>query len=134
MAENTDKDKKAENDSKYSGLYYVSSEYDYKMFTEIQEIIDTPGNKCNYVRVIKAKKYLFNWIMGKTKDINEKSSLKTRIYMILHNMNEIPKCKTCGRDFNVDIVNRTSGFSVFCGPACANRNKDIRQKIANTNT
>ena len=58
MAKNTDKDKKVENDSKYSGLYYVSSEYDYKMFTEIQEIIDNPGNKCNYVRAIKAKKYL----------------------------------------------------------------------------
>ena len=55
MAENTDKDKKTENDSKYSGLYYISSEYDYKMFTEIQEIIDNPGNKCNYVRAIKAK-------------------------------------------------------------------------------
>ena len=83
---------------------------------------------------IKAKKYLLDWIMDKTKGINEKSSFKTRIYMILHNMNEIPKCKTCGKDFNVDIVNRTSGFSVFCGPACVNRDKDIRRKIANTNT
>lgn len=104
------------------------------MFAEVQEIIDSPGNKYNYVRAIKAKKHLFDWIIDKTKNINEKSGLKTRIYMILNNIREIPKCKTCGRDFNVDIINRTSGFSVFCGPACANRDKDVRRKIASTNS
>lgn len=62
--------------------------------------------------------------MEKTKHIKNESSLKTRIYMILNNIKIIPVCKTCGKDFNINIINSTVGFSKFCGPKCANLDKD----------
>jgi hypothetical protein len=83
-----------------------------------------PGNKFNYVRVIKTNKKLIKWIMTKTNHINPNSNLKTRIYMILNNIKIIPACKTCGKDFNINIINSTVGFSKFCGPKCANLDKD----------
>ena len=107
MAENTCKNQMAENSSKHTESYYVTDSEDREFFQQIESIANKYENRFNYVRVIKSRPPLLKWIMDKTRRINSASNLKTRIYMVLNDISEIPKCETCGKDFNVNIVDRT---------------------------
>lgn len=53
--------------------------------------------------------------------------------MILNNIKNIPVCLTCGKDFNVNIINNTKGFNSFCSAVCAGKNKVVREKTKQTN-
>jgi hypothetical protein len=54
--------------------------------------------------------------------------LKTRIYCILNDIYELPKCRTCGKEITVDIQNMKSGFKKYCSPKCATLNIDVSLK------
>ena len=70
-----------------------------KFFSRIMYILD--NNKFNYSHMIKGKnnKELYNWLMEKTNHITDPNiNVSTRLYMLIHDIHDIPKCKTCGKE------------------------------------
>lgn len=62
---------------------------------------------------------------------NDSKSLKETIIRIKSNINERPKCKTCGKE--VKFVNSSNTiFNTYCCPRCEMLDKDVINKSKNT--
>lgn len=64
-------------------------------------------------------------------DIYPKVPLRSRAYVIKHNINQqtLPKCPCCDNYSALNITNPELGFRTYCGPKCSRSNKTINKKI-----
>jgi len=58
--------------------------------------------------------------------------LKTRIFCILHDIHEFPKCKTCGKTIIDNVLSIYEGFRIHCCVKCASSDPDVLSKISET--
>lgn len=65
-----------------------------------------------------------------TSFLSENEKLSTRVYCILNDINEIPKCY-CGNP--VSFKQYSKGFQTFCSSKCAANSKEKKDKIIKTN-
>lgn len=101
------------------------------MLEALDEIMSKPGNRFNYMRVVRKNKALSEWIESATA-FSAGSSFKTRIYLVVNGLAEIPKCPTCGATCGPDIISNTAGFRRYCGPKCAIADDAVRKKKEKT--
>lgn len=101
------------------------------MFEALCEIMSKPGNRFNYARAVKKNKALSEWIESATA-FSAGSSFKTRIYLVVNGLAEIPKCPTCGATCGPDIISNSAGFRTYCGPKCAIADDAVRKKKEKT--
>ena len=73
-----------------------------------------------------------NYIEGVTGFLPNNSPWSERINCILNNINEIPKCKTCGCN-NSYQGSLYLGYTKFCSMRCLSLNDEIQDKIKKTN-
>ena len=84
---------------------------------EIKSIVD--NSKYGYLAIIKTKLHLIQYINNKTKFLADPYfKLSTKIYCVLNNISEFPKCKTCGKEIRKNIRNIVIGFNMFCSFKC----------------
>ena len=99
----------------------------------------------NYIRFLKSKKYR-NKYENYIDKINELTpalqdpyyKLQTKIYWILHDIHDFPKChcEGCHNVITRNVVSAIAGYSgtgLFCSNSCAQKSqmhKDKMQKIA----
>lgn len=57
--------------------------------------------------------------------------IKESLYMFYNDIKTKPLCKSCGKPVKFHGYNK--GYSEFCCPKCAQNNKEVRQKLKNTN-
>lgn len=77
---------------------------------------------------------LLQWIFKSTPKLSELQSLNTRIYWILHGIQEFKQCKNCGK--NLDDKNVRSIYEgyvhEFCSDSCAASYQETKDKKAQT--
>lgn len=64
------------------------------------------------------------------KKIDDRYTFKEKIYILYYNI-DVPRCKSCGN--KVDLISFNKGFHTFCCTTCAINDKEIRDKIKQTN-
>lgn len=100
------------------------------------------NNNKNYVN-------LKNSIISETNYLDENSTISERIYHIVNDLHEIPKCENC-KESHAKFRNFKAGYSKFCSIKCSaiknreqtrqtnietyrNRKEEIQEKIKKTN-
>ncbi len=58
-------------------------------------------------------------------------NLNERLYHIINDLYDIPKCKICNQ--NVRFVNYTKGYSIYCNSKCSYKDYDVIEKRKRTN-
>ena len=113
-------------------------QYDEKLDEEILSIFKK-YQKCPGM-VIKARKYLVDYIFKNTDIFDEKEiSLTTRAFHTIFHKNERPVCLTCGKEFySANCKNKLAkswreSFSKFCSPHCGQINEEVKNKLKKTN-
>ena len=61
-----------------------------------------------------------------------KFDYKTSLYLYLHDMDDVEKCKVCNKDLSLS-KSFGAGFPTFCSIKCANKDKDRIEQIKQTN-
>lgn len=79
---------------------------------------------------------LREWIVSSTTMMNPKiHNMKTRIYWLLNDMKEFPKCAYCGRVMDdKNVMNVVKGFHNTCSVKCAGNMEGRIEKIKHTCT
>lgn len=114
------------------------NKYEEKNKAYFDEIIDiVNSNPVQYSNIIRGKKYLIEWINSVLPLLNDKKyELRTKVYWIINNIENFPKCKNyniCHNDFsNRNIRGLKIGYGTFCSSKCTNSDKDHNEKIINT--
>lgn len=124
------KDKTSCDNCENSKFHYKFDEHDKEIFSRIMDILN--NNKFNYSHMIKGKnnKELYNWLMEKTKHITDPNiNVSTRLYMLIHDIHDIPRCKTCGNEIGKNVININEGFVQYCNTKCSMNDIKIREKI-----
>jgi len=84
---------------------------------------------------LNIKKYYldkYQQIINETHYLPEKCKFTERLYHIINNLYEIPKCKECGKNYTKFLsINRK--YREFCTIKCAINNKEVRDKIKQSN-
>lgn len=75
-------------------------------------------------------RYLYDYIMEMTKDFPD-LNCSTRIYWILNDIHEYPKCKVCGNEIRHNAICRplTGYTQETCSNSCAQKNPSTREKM-----
>jgi hypothetical protein len=81
------------------------------------------------------RQFIFEHILLPSGGIRPKSLKKhnvtaEEIYLIVHNLNFVPVCRTCGEPST--LISFPKGFREFCSRACMNASPDVKDKRANT--
>ena len=92
-------------------------------------IKDTYENhKLTYTMILfsKKNKEVTNWILNRTKFLDQvpKLTKSTRIYCILNNITELPRCKICGKELYRNVKSGV-GFARYCCPKCENSDPEV---------
>lgn len=111
-------------------MYNIIMEKD--KILEIKEIIEK--NPKNFSQIIQYNQDLKNFVLENLNPIfdNEFYSFATKLYTVIHNIQQYPKCETCGKELIRNISGIQFGFRKYCDSKCANRNSNVRNKIENT--
>lgn len=84
-------------------------------------IIETTGNKSARMKLILNKDFVFE-LKEKTKFMDQQNPRSThRIYAVVNDIYEIPKCPVCGCNRKLDMTDHHKGWREFCGDACSKR-------------
>ena len=89
--------------------------------------------KCTAVSLIsRNKKYIKikKIILSETTYLPEESNMGERIYQILNNLYERPKCLECCVNF---VRYNTGRYSKYCCSKCSGKNKNVQEKLKQTN-
>lgn len=82
---------------------------------QIKYLIKRFPQKYNRVICSSKSKDLFKWINEQTPLLNNQFyKLKTKVYWILHNIKDFPKCANCNHIFDKINVKTTLGYPKFC--------------------
>lgn len=106
--------------------------------TEIIEIIrKTKDEKpLGYGTILfsKKNKEIADFIYEQTRflDCIENINRKTRVFCILNNITELPRCKICGKTIKRNINYHTHSFAKYCSPKCENSDSEVLRKLNNT--
>ena len=80
--------------------------------------------------------YIYNFYKLESQDIIketnylQKCEITERIYHIINNLYEIPKCKECNINY-VKFYDMSRGYTQFCSKKCLNDNEEFKEKIKN---
>lgn len=113
-------------------IYTIDEEN--KLKAELKELVDT--KPCQYGGIIKSKqrKYLLCFINNNTPKLQDPFyKLATKVYWILHNLTDFPKCPQCGDSINKNVKNVKLGYSKYCSNKCAAMAPAVRNKAKHTN-
>ncbi len=91
--------------------------------------IDLNFKSFTFKRHIEKSDYKLQ-LLEKTKFLPEEITVSARVYCILHNITEQPKCE-CGN--NLKFIQYSEGFREFCSVKCSSNSISKQEKISNTN-
>lgn len=75
------------------------------------------------------KDELLNYVLENTKFLDDDAHITERVFCILNNIKEKPKCKYCNKD--VKFFRFSVGYRNFCSNSCASKWKYSKQKENN---
>ena len=89
----------------------------------------------NYTKIIKDNIELLSFINDNTPLLQDSIyKLSTKVYWILNDLTDFPKCKTCGKPFiNKNVSSISIGYPTFCSCKCNLSNKETLSKRVKTN-
>lgn len=95
--------------------------------TELQYVYD------NYPKII-FKSQLYYYLIEHTTYLSGKVYPKQRLWHIINNTPEIPKCKNCNKEVKWDDAQpfTKQQYREFCGVSCSRKHKDTHTKKNNT--
>lgn len=93
-----------------------------------EKIVNLLSNhKRNFRNWICKNKQLHKYLLEKSYPLDfTKLNLETRVYWIAHQMQEIPRCKTCGRQLDFKNVKMSSVWPQYCSLKCQYDNKELK--------
>lgn len=98
---------------------------------KLREMISKPNWKNHFLK--NKNKDLLEFIECMTPLLQDQFfKLSTKIYWVLNDLHEFPKCKECGHVFNDRNVSAKNGYQQYCSYFCMNRSKEKQQKTKNT--
>ena len=97
----------------------------------ISEKLLKENKKTNKFRFIKYNKELLNLVEKHTDFLNINVKLQERIYCIMNEISEIPKCSECGKE--VKFVQYSVGYSKTCCNICAQNSELVKEIVIKTN-
>lgn len=112
-----------------------------KMFTKLVEAVETTP-VAGISAVMRGRyKDVWEWIESvlpeKIMKLGSKVKKATKIWWILHGIEDFPRCKECNTSFAdvgcYDVYSITAGYKMFCCSSCATKNKDTIAKHEQTN-
>ena len=104
-----------------NNIYYQSNT---KHFNEIIQLLNTNSIK-QLPMLLKYKyKYLGDWLSSFNL-FQQNTTWSTKLYCLLNNINNFPKCITCGKILD-NVASLKAGFNQYCSKSCLNKSK-LRQ-------
>ena len=103
------------------------------MFFELVQFLENnPSWKAFYSNEKYSK--LRKWINDSIPILNNKQyTFQTKIYWILNNYTDFPKCKQCGKIFNYNnVISISKGYIKFCSYHCAVNSSKTKEKTKQT--
>lgn len=102
-----------------------------KVESYIQEVKDICAKYKSYGMIFKKKSYLKDFVEWKTSThlSDPFYTFRTKLYWIVHDLTDFPRCKECGKPLehkNIDSVSR--GYCDYCSNACAQSSKEVLEK------
>lgn len=85
---------------------------------------------------IREDQFLYAEILYYTKFLNYKNKIilwKERVYCILNDITELPKCKYCDKTGNLTFLNLVEGYFKYCSVKCSSNSLEKKNKIEKTN-
>jgi hypothetical protein len=92
-------------------------------------------SKSNFYHMVKTSRTdILDWINEQTPLLQDPFyTLKTKIYWILNDITDFPKCKVCGKPLSYkNIISTTEGYKSTCSVKCAASNPERIKKIKAT--
>lgn len=86
-------------------------------------------HKYQYQYEIKSKKYLdlMEFIVYKTPLLNDSFyKLSTKVYWVLNDIKDFPKCHYCGKPFIYVNSSATGNYPTFCSASCRNKSNEFK--------
>ena len=104
-----------------------------KFLGHYTRIINGTGQrKCGKYFPKNDKRYLKEFILNQTSALPENTQLKERIYCILHDLQDIPKCYNPNCNNYVPFLRFTDGYQKYCSIKCAESDIEIKTKKIKT--
>lgn len=101
---------------------------------EISEIVNKHKNCFSTILKSKKYKYLLDFILENTPLlIDSKYNLSTKIYWVLNDLHEFPRCKICGKELRKNVKNFIYGYHEHCSNKCACNDVSVKEKTKETN-
>lgn len=95
------------------------------MINEISTLLKGKDPK-TFGAILRSYPELKERLQKSTEYLPENATINQRLFHILNNIEEIPKCKNCN---NLTVFNSfQKGYSTFCGCKCANSNPTKKEK------
>lgn len=108
---------------------------------ELQFLVDTFPR--HYQEILKIDRYheLMDYIKEHTKPLNDEFyTIATRVFWILHDITEFPKCDTCGVEIRDNVYSVIMGYDEnrnrnkshkykFCSMKCAEKHEYVYKRV-----
>ena len=103
-----------------------------KIETYIQEVKDICTEYKSYGMIFKKKSYLKDFVEWKTSThlSDPFYTFRTKLYWIIHDLTDFPKCKECGKPLehkNIDSVPK--GYPDYCCNSCAMKSEETQKTM-----
>lgn len=110
-----------------------------KLKTDLKQLIEK--HEDNYSRLLRSKKYESKYngyveeIMHLTSKLDEvNATFATRIYWVLHDLTDFPRCKNCGKPIKRNVISVKQGYSgnqgvYFCSNSCSQKSQEHKDKM-----
>lgn len=72
-------------------------------------------------------RYLKDYVISQTAFLPTSTEIIIRLYCVLQNITELPKCRTCGRPIELKL-NKYKRFNYYCNASCRQRDKSVYAK------
>lgn len=101
------------------------------MIEEIKSIVLSSPK--GYQNILKARKDLLDYIIKMTPELDgENVNISTRIYWLLNDIHELPRCKSCGKIFHDRNANALTGYGNlrYCSVKCQHADKEMQASMS----
>lgn len=99
--------------------------YDNKQNSKLKKLFKL--HKKNFKHWILKDQMLYKYLLKKSYPLNfTKLNLETRLFWVLNKFQEIPKCKTCGRQLDFKNVKACNGWPQYCSISCQYKNQELK--------
>lgn len=95
-----------------------------------EKLIDFINSAQNPKQLISPKTKAYRKIVDKTNFLPESAQLRERVWYIINNTTNPPKCKNC--DSHVKWDYSKQNFREYCSQQCVNRSEDVQKRRENT--